>query len=116
MEHHPEDQLGEKSDHASNHHRDDQHAHVAVADVGQLVSEYGFELGIVDGRYFIAMEHVDGLTLLRLAQPVSPRRSSHGMDVSGWFARAASVLTPLPGQVLDVRPSEFAPSQWLVGH
>ncbi|CAN7587095.1 hypothetical protein [Rhizobacter sp. LjRoot28] len=55
-------------------------------------------------------------SLLRLAQPVSPRKSSHGMDVSGWFARAASVLTPLPGQVLDVRPSEFAPSQWLVGH
>lgn len=55
-------------------------------------------------------------SLLRLAQPVTSRPSAHGFDVTSWLARAAGVLTPLPSQVLDVRPSEFAPSQWLVGH
>ena len=56
-------------------------------------------------------------SLLRLAQPASPRRAAHGLDVTAWLSRAASVLKPVPGgHVLDVRPSEFAPSQWLVGH
>jgi hypothetical protein len=55
-------------------------------------------------------------SLLRLAQPVSSRPSVHGLDVTAWLARAAGVLAPLPAQALDVSPSEFAPSQWLVGH
>ena len=55
-------------------------------------------------------------SLLRLAQPATSRASAHGFDVTSWLARAAGVLSPLPAQALDVRPSEFAPSQWLVGH
>jgi hypothetical protein len=36
--------------------------------------------------------------------------------VTAWLARAAGVLTPVPAEALQVRPSEFAPSQWLIGH
>lgn len=54
-------------------------------------------------------------SLLRLAQPVGGR-TSVGIDVTGWLARAASVLTPVAAPALPVRPSEFAPSQWLIGH
>lgn len=56
-------------------------------------------------------------SLLRLAQPAASRGTpSRGHDVTAWLARAAHVLTPLPAPVRPVRPSEFAPSQWLVGH
>lgn len=56
-------------------------------------------------------------SLLRLAQPVaSSGTASRGIQVTAWLARAASVLTPVPALALNVRPSEFAPSQWLVGH
>ena len=40
LEHQPEDEFGEERDHARDDHRDHQHAHVAVADVGQLVPEH----------------------------------------------------------------------------
>lgn len=50
--------------------------------------------------------------MLRLAQPASPRQS----DLSHWLSRAASVFSPPAAQALAVRPSEFAPSRWLVGH
>ena len=53
-------------------------------------------------------------SLLRLAQPAAS--AARGTQVTAWLARAASVLTPIPAQALHVRPSEFAPSQWLVGH
>jgi hypothetical protein len=36
---------------------------------------------------------------------------------SGWLTRAARILVaPDAAHVVTVRPSEFAPSQWLVGH
>jgi hypothetical protein len=56
-------------------------------------------------------------SLLRLAQPVSARKGPPENRVRTWLARAASVLSPAePAPVMMVRPSEFAPSQWLVGH
>jgi hypothetical protein len=51
-------------------------------------------------------------SMLRLAQPAAPRHAS----LSSWLSRAASVLAPPAAQALAVRPSEFAPSRWLVGH
>ena len=53
-------------------------------------------------------------SLLRLA-PASPRQGLTGRALSGWLSRAARVLAP-EAQATAVRPSEFAPSQWLVGH
>jgi len=50
--------------------------------------------------------------MLRLAQPASPRQG----NLASWLSRAASVLAPPAAQALAVRPSEFAPSRWLVGH
>jgi hypothetical protein len=55
-------------------------------------------------------------SLLRLAQPAAGRAAGVGVDVTAWLARAASVLAPVGAPALPVRPSEFAPSQWLVGH
>lgn len=55
-------------------------------------------------------------SLLRLAQPATSRSASHGFDITAWLARAASVLTPVSAHAIHVGPSEFAPSQWLVGH
>ena len=51
-------------------------------------------------------------SLLRLAQPAS----APGGDVKGWLTRAAGVFSPGAAQAVAVRPSEFAPSQWLNGH
>lgn len=51
-------------------------------------------------------------SMLRLAQPAAPRQA----NLSTWLSRAASVLAPPAAQSLAVRPSEFAPSRWLVGH
>lgn len=51
-------------------------------------------------------------SMLRLAQPASPRQG----DLASWLSRAASVLSPPAAQALAVRPSEFAPSRWLIGH
>ncbi len=51
-------------------------------------------------------------SMLRLAQPSAPRQASLGT----WLSRAASVFAPPAAQSLAVRPSEFAPSRWLVGH
>ena len=51
-------------------------------------------------------------SMLRLAQPATPRQG----NLSHWLSRAASVLAPPAAQALAVRPSEFAPSRWLVGH
>lgn len=51
-------------------------------------------------------------SMLRLAQPATPQRA----DLGTWLSRAASVLAPPAAQSLVVRPSEFAPSRWLVGH
>ncbi|HET7793356.1 MAG TPA: hypothetical protein VFL64_08225 [Rhizobacter sp.] len=51
-------------------------------------------------------------SMLRLAQPASPRQG----NLTSWLSRAASVLAPPAAQALAVRPSEFAPSRWLVGH
>lgn len=51
-------------------------------------------------------------SMLRLAQPASPRPG----NLSSWLSRAASVLAPPAAQALAVRPSEFAPSRWLIGH
>ena len=48
LEQQPEDQLGEEADHAGDDDRDHQHAHVAVADVGELVAEHRFELGVIE--------------------------------------------------------------------
>jgi len=50
--------------------------------------------------------------MLRLAQPASPSQG----NLASWLSRAASVLAPPAAQALAVRPSEFAPSRWLVGH
>ena len=55
-------------------------------------------------------------SLLRLGQPAVSVAGSRSIQVTAWLARAAGVLTPVPARTLDVRPSEFAPSQWLVGH
>jgi len=55
-------------------------------------------------------------SLLRLAQPAPAPSRFDGTPVSAWLARAASVLSPAAPPMLMVRPSEFAPSQWLVGH
>lgn len=52
-------------------------------------------------------------SMLRLAQPASPRQ---GGNLATWLSRAASVLAPPAAQALAVRPSEFAPSRWLIGH
>ena len=51
-------------------------------------------------------------SMLRLAQPAAP----HQTNLGHWLSRAASVLAPPAAQSLAVRPSEFAPSRWLVGH
>lgn len=51
-------------------------------------------------------------SMLRLAQPATPRPA----NLSTWLSRAASVLAPPAAQAVAVRPSEFAPSRWLVGH
>jgi hypothetical protein len=51
-------------------------------------------------------------SMLRLAQPASPRQG----NLSSWLSRAARVLAPPAAQALAVRPSEFAPSRWLIGH
>jgi hypothetical protein len=51
-------------------------------------------------------------SILRLAQPSSPRQS----NITSWLSRAASVFAPPAAQSLAVRPSEFAPSRWLIGH
>lgn len=52
-------------------------------------------------------------SMLRLAQPAAPSQANLG----SWLSRAASVLAPPAAQSLAaVRPSEFAPSRWLVGH
>src|SRR5580693_3970986 len=40
LEHQPEHELGEERDGARDDHRDHQHAHVAVADMGQFVAEH----------------------------------------------------------------------------
>src|SRR5712675_3598781 len=48
VEPHPEDQLREEADDARDDDRDHQHAHVAVADVGELVAEDRLDLGIVE--------------------------------------------------------------------
>src|SRR5262249_49560645 len=48
LEQQAEDELGEKRDHPGDDHRDHQHAHVAIADVGQLVAEDRFGLGVVE--------------------------------------------------------------------
>jgi hypothetical protein len=54
-------------------------------------------------------------SMLRLAQPAATRASGlGGPDVAAWLSRAAQVLAPSVG--VAVRPSEFAPSQWLAGH
>ncbi len=50
--------------------------------------------------------------MLRLAQPVAPRKGV----LSSWLTRAATAFSPRGVEALGVRPSEFAPSQWLVGH
>jgi len=52
-------------------------------------------------------------SLLRLAQPAA---GQGGGNVRHWLARAATVLSPAAVEMVTVRPSEFAPSQWLVGH
>ena len=44
----PEHDLGEERDHACDDHGDHQHAHVAVADVGELVAEHGLDLLVVE--------------------------------------------------------------------
>jgi hypothetical protein len=49
--------------------------------------------------------------MLRLALPATPRQG----NLASWLSRAASVLAPAAHD-LAVRPSEFAPSRWLVGH
>jgi len=51
-------------------------------------------------------------SMLRLAQPATPRQS----DLSHWLSRAAKVFSPPAAQALAVSHSEFAPSRWLVGH
>ena len=48
VEHHAEEQFGEERDRAGDDHRDHHHAHVAVADMGQLVGEHGLDLGVVE--------------------------------------------------------------------
>lgn len=51
-------------------------------------------------------------SMLRLAQPATPSQG----NLASWLSRAASVLAPPAAQALAVRPSEFAPSRWLIGH
>ena len=51
-------------------------------------------------------------SMLRLAQPASPRQGG----LSYWLTRAASVLAPCTAQAVAVRRSELAPSRWVMGH
>ena len=44
LEEQAEHHLAEERDHAGDHHRDHQHAHVAVADMGEFVAEHGLDL------------------------------------------------------------------------
>ena len=44
----PEYELTEERNHACDHHRDHQHAHVAIADVGEFVPEHGLDFLIVE--------------------------------------------------------------------
>ena len=60
---HAEDHFGEERDHACDDHGDHQHAHVAVADVGQLVTQHRLELGIVE-RLDEPTRHRHGILLL----------------------------------------------------
>ena len=63
LEHQAEDHLAEERDDAGDHHGDHQHAHVAVADMGQLVAEHGFHFGIGE-RLLQPAGHRDGILLL----------------------------------------------------
>jgi hypothetical protein len=56
-------------------------------------------------------------SLLRLAPAAASQQGWTGRPFSSWLSRAARVLVaPQATQAVSVRPSEFAPSQWLVGH
>jgi len=55
-------------------------------------------------------------SMLRLTPAVAERQGLTGKSLSGWLARAASVLSPLAHESVAVCPNEFAPSRWLVGH
>ena len=44
----PEQQFGEEADNAGDDHGDHQHAHVTVANMGQLVAEHGLDLLVVE--------------------------------------------------------------------
>ncbi len=46
----PEHQLGDEGNGAGDDHGDDHHAHVAVADMGELVAQHRFHLGVVEKR------------------------------------------------------------------
>src|SRR5690606_17286773 len=48
VEHHAEDEFGEEANDARYHDRDDQEPYVSIANVRQLVSKHGLELGIVE--------------------------------------------------------------------
>jgi hypothetical protein len=48
LEENPEYEFAKERNHACDHHRDHQHAHVAVTDVGEFVPEYGLHFLIVE--------------------------------------------------------------------
>src|SRR5690606_28100745 len=51
VEHHAEDEFGEEANDAGYHDRDDQEPYVSIANVRQLVSKHGLELGIVESLH-----------------------------------------------------------------
>ena len=63
LEKHAEHHLAEERDDAGDHHRDHQHAHVAVADMGEFVAEHGLKLVVVE-RLEQAARHRDRILLL----------------------------------------------------
>jgi hypothetical protein len=62
-EHAAEDDFADERDHAGDHHRDHQHAHVAVADVRQFMAEHRFQLGVIEALHEAA-RHRDRILLL----------------------------------------------------
>ena len=63
LEEQPEHQFAEERDHAGDDHRDHQHAHVAVADMRELVAEHGFHFLIVE-RVHQPARHRDRILLV----------------------------------------------------
>ena len=63
LEEDAENQFAEEAEHAGDHHGDHHHAHVAIADMGELVAEHGLKFLVVE-RFDEPARHGDGILFL----------------------------------------------------